>query len=272
MTSETSITIDKFEDYLKTTREQLQQGRKYFRGQPRLASDGYRLIPSIGRYPNFVKMDAQTRAALEQKVLQIFDNHLITYVDHLPRDEWEKLAIAQHHGLPTRFMDLTTNPLAALYFAIRDTEQDCDGNDVDSAVYVLLRDIPRYYDIKREWEDKIEKEKKAIKSPKQSRQKTQQIETPSILSPFTIDRNIIYDPPHVSPRIRVQDSVLLACHQPVVELPEQDYVEIIIKHETHADFRDRLDHYGLFDKQLFPGLEGIARWLKYRVFETDGWV
>jgi hypothetical protein len=56
----------------------------------------------------------------------------------------------------------------------------------------------------------------------------------------------------------------------MLPLEEKDYLEIIIKHEAHDDIRRRLDQYGVFDKQLFPDLDGIAKWLKYRVFEIGG--
>ena len=67
---------------------------------------------------------------------------------------------------------------------------------------------------------------------------------PPIPAPFEIKENVIYDPPHVSPRIRAQDGVLLACHQPLQDLEEKDCLEIIIKHEAHDDIRRRLDQYG----------------------------
>ena len=91
-----------------------------------------------------------------------------------------------------------------------------------------------------------------------------------ILSPFDISENVIYDPPHVSPRIRAQDGVLMACHQPMQPLEDKDYIEIVISHKAHDEIRRRLDQYGVFDKQLFPDLDGIAKWLKYRVFEING--
>ncbi len=63
---------------------------------------------------------------------------------------------------------------------------------------------------------------------------------------------------------------MLACHQHLDELEERHYLEIIIKHEARDYIRHRLEQYGVFDKQLFPDLDGIAKWLKYRVFESGG--
>jgi hypothetical protein len=294
--------IDNFQEYLRTVREELPSGRIYFRGQSKLVHSGYELKPSIGRYKKLESLTLYERDEKEREVLCVFTNHLLSYVQHLPRNEWEALAIAQHHGLPTRFMDWTTNPLVALYFAARKTQFDDNDIPMDSAVYVLTSDPIRYSELGRPVPDEIKPVSDSFTTPATQagdsdaydawggwieggdkwERSMAEIAVASLnperqpkpllptSSPFEIREDVIYDPPHVSPRIRAQDGVLLACHEPMRSLEEKDVLEIIIKHEAHDDIRRRLDQYGVFDKQLFPDLDGIAKWLKYRVFEIDG--
>jgi hypothetical protein len=56
---------------------------------------------------------------------------------------------------------------------------------------------------------------------------------------------------------------------PLEALEERDCLEIVIRYDAHDDIR-RLDQYGVFDRQLFPDLDGIAKWLRYCVFESKG--
>ncbi len=300
----TPFLIESFEEYLETVRKELPKGRIYFRGQSKLVSAGYPLKSSIGRYKKLESITLFERDQMEREVLGVFTNHLLTYVHHLPRNDWEALAIAQHHGLPTRFMDWTTNPLVALYFAARETKLDDDDKPLDSAVYVLTSEPVRFSELGRPTEDTIKPipdsattlaspasgyEDFGVDDEATGEAMTAALETGTVgpdapltemakqpaaegpvISPFSISENVIYDPPHVSPRIRAQDGVLMACHQPMQPLEEKDYLEIVIKHKAHDDIRRRLDQYGVFDKQLFPDLDGIAKWLKYRVFEIDG--
>jgi hypothetical protein len=295
------FTVGSFEQFLGIVRDEIKHvQRKYYRGQNKTTAMGYPLVPSLGRYEPFRNLSPYDRDQLERDCLETFDNHLMTYLSHLPRNEWETLAIAQHHGLPTRFMDWTTNPLVALYFATRKSETNKEGQPLDSAVYVLISEPKRLSEIKREvgnshallssgatggdTQDAYEEfglsdneagEATDEGSPTSATAEDQKESTGSstagvvVPTPFAITQNVVYDPPHVSPRIRAQDGVLLACHRPLEPLEEKDYLEIIIKHSAHDDIRRRLDQYGLFDKQLFPDLDGIAKWLKYRAFEIN---
>lgn len=79
---------------------------------------------------------------------------------------FEDLVIAQHYGIPTRLLDVTNNPLVALYFAVSDKKPKTG----DAEVFII--DIPKdavvYYDNETmllSLRDSIERGKTVIKFP-----------------------------------------------------------------------------------------------------------
>lgn len=80
-----------------------------FRGQ----SQDFPLIPKLGRL-NFKDSMKDT----ESKMVEEFKRTSLSLTEIRPEDHWDVLALAQHHGLPTRLLDWSFSPLVAIWFAV----------------------------------------------------------------------------------------------------------------------------------------------------------
>ena len=90
----------------------------WYRGQ---ANWTWALGPKVFRRKTF--REAETA------LIDAFRSEAALAIGGYPADKWGWISFAQHHGLPTRLLDWTDNPLIALYFACEDPkESKSDGS------------------------------------------------------------------------------------------------------------------------------------------------
>ena len=210
-----------------------------FRGQTK--REGWPLVPSAGRDSDrsLIPWDGH-----EHKVLEEFERESIPYLDHLPANDWQWLALAQHNRLPTRLLDWTKNPLVALWFAVKDPPVDCCPGLVWALYYTDLRAVSNTKDLKG--------------------------------SPFDIECTHLYFPEHMYPSIQAQSSVFTVhpCEKnsnparfpPLGEsINDSDLIlrNIEVSAESFSIIRYQLFRVGISPASLFPGLQGIVDKIRY---------
>jgi hypothetical protein len=195
---------------------------------------------------------------LEGQVMRAFRKYAAT--DAVAHDTpWDWLALGQHHGLPTRLLDWTYSPYVALHFVTQSLER----YDRDGVVWCL--DYVRAHELLPSKLRKLLDEEGAnVFSTELLTQASPDVRD---LGKLGDDFVLFVEPPSFDARIVNQYALFSLVSQPEASLDEwiaehPDCARrVIVPKELKWEVRDKLDQANLTERVLFPGLDGLSRWL-----------
>lgn len=173
---------------------------------------------------------------------------------------WDWLALGQHHGLPTRLLDWTYSPYVALHFATANLA----AYDRDGVVWAVdyIRARERLPDALR---GLLEQEGANVFTPELLRNAAPGFRELEGLAaePYCL----FLEPPSLDDRIVNQYALFSLLSSPTASLDDwlrgrDDLVRrLVIPAELKWEVRDKLDQANITERVLFPGLDGLSRWL-----------
>ncbi len=207
----------------------------FFRGQ---ADYEWTLEPSIARIENPEHCYSMTLTgwlSLESYLISEFKKYSYPYLKDEPNNYHDWLVHGQHHGLPTRLLDWSVNPLKALFFAVEDNSLD----HVDGSLFLC--------------------------TPKQMAPTTNDIHEGKGTQFFYSS--------HINARVSAQEGAFSIPYVNEEEDDfEQDldidtsklrsYGKLRIPKECKPQFRHSLNKLGINHRTIYPGLDGISQMLK----------
>jgi len=221
----TETTIHSVEEFHRAVRT-LWKGHYLYRGED---STEYALRSKIGRAraldPAWNTVDR------ERGMFDEFKRRAIPFVHRQPANDWEWLALAQHHGLPTRLLDWTRNPLVAAHFATQPR-----SGKADAAIYLM--------------------DAHELGEPDQT------------AHPLFFEQNVVYKPPHSSVRFVAQQGVFTYHAQPEEIFAPKSLQKWTLAGTCLIELHLTMRVYGVSPATLFPDLPGLCTdmtfsWVKF---------
>ena len=220
--------------------------RWVFRG---LGDPNFKLMPNVGRSRNYTE-------AYERALLEIFERRSAEFQREITT-EWDTLALAQHHGLPTRLLDWSKNPLVAAYFA---------ANAQPGAVEVKLAGAPEKIFATP---DRSAVDALVVAHPVSSRD----IIDVKHDQPFLREGIVFLLPRSLTIRIVTQGGIFSVHPQPNQpwDGPLSDKRHVFtIPGEMRSFFLARLFYFGIDPQSIMGGLDGLGSRLSWQYSSRTG--
>lgn len=231
----------------------------FFRG---ISNEKYPLLTTLYRNCN------KESTKLEMPLLNSFIKYAKIEYPSMGNSIWEAMAIGQHHGLPTRLMDWTRSPMIALQFADSESALDelgkhncvvwrIDANEINDL-------LPAKYSVYLKHLHTVAFTDKNL------------YDVVKTIDEYDGDMDgnafVLLEPSSVDQRIVNQFSFFAIIPDGIVNLElfldghTNNTVKYIIDKSIRWDIRDLLDQQNMNERMMYPGLDGITKWLARRYY------
>lgn len=225
------------------------RSRYAFRG---LSDSNYKLESRLARHGGDFRK-------LEKHLLRNFKKYAHRSV--VEKDSiWNWLSVAQHYGLPTRLLDWTYSPFVAMHFATA----DIDTFNVDGVIWAVNY-VKTHNILPEKLSRKLEEEGANVFTVEML---FESIKSLTELEDLSSDPFILFfEPPSIDDRIVNQFAFFSMSSDSRVVLNSwlEDKMDfwrkIVIPAKLKWEIRDKLDQANITERVLFPGLDGLTKWL-----------
>jgi hypothetical protein len=202
----------------------------------------------------------------ERRVVDCFKMYAREELKHGITD-WHVLLLGQHHRLPTRLLDWTSSPLAAMYFA---TEK----HPMEDGEIWCVRRLDMKIELSKNFADILDKQGTNLFSLESLSTAFPRLEDFDAAAPSLAERSLLFfEPPSISPRIINQYAFFSIMPDPDSKIDE--YLEarahlcwkVIVPAGLKKDIRERLLVMNVSERTIYPGLDGLSQWI--RVYYQD---
>lgn len=198
---------------------------------------------------------------IEKYILRSFRKYAHTMTTDGITSIWHWLALAQHHGLPTRLVDWTYSPYVALHFAVGELPDETTGGVLWRVSFYKVHET-----LPKRLREELTSEGFNLFSVENLTSVAQSLNEFDHLSKDTFA--LFFEPPSLDDRIVNQYALFSVMSDPTIAFDDwlrdqpDTFTRITFPGSLKWEIRDRLDSINVTERVLFPGLDGLCKWLR----------